>query len=317
MMRQRRLGRTGISVTELGFGASGIGNLNTAVNDDVAAATVDSAWEVGIRLFDTAPHYGLGLSERRLGSALAGRPRDEFILSTKVGRLLRPNPRRTGSDLTLGGFDVPDELTRAWDLTADGVRRSVDESLDRLGLDRVDVVYIHDPDDAIDEAIEVAIPALIKLRDQGAVRAVGVGMNQWQAPLRFVRETDIDVVMLAGRWTLLDRSGERLLDSCLERRVALVAAAPFNSGILAETWPPDGAQCHYGVASAEVLERARQLARVCNLGGAELPSAAIQFPLRHSAVSSAVVGMRSPAQVSNAVSRLAGDLGEDLWRSLN
>ena len=148
-------------MTELAFGASGIGNLGYAQSDDGAAATMDSAWEHGIRLFDTAPHYGLGLSERRLGAALAGRPRDEFVVSTKVGRLLRPNPAPTGSDLAAGGFDVPDDLARVWDLSADGVRRSLEESLERLGLDRVDIVYVHDPDHAVDRTIEETIPALI------------------------------------------------------------------------------------------------------------------------------------------------------------
>ena len=186
MIRTRPLGRTGIDVTELAFGASGIGNLGYAVSEEDAAAAVDSAWDLGIRLFDTAPHYGLGLSERRLGAALVGRPRSEFVVSTKVGRLLRPNPTPTGSDLATGGFAVPDALARVWDLSADGVRRSLDESLDRLGLSHVDIVYLHDPDHAVDQAIAQTIPALIELRDQGMVRAVGVGMNQWQAPLRIV-----------------------------------------------------------------------------------------------------------------------------------
>lgn len=316
MIRRRPLGRVGLAVTELGFGASGIGNLGYAQNDDDAAATVDSAWEQGIRLFDTAPHYGLGLSERRLGAALARRPRTEFVVSTKVGRLIRPNPAPTGSDLAAGGFDVPDDVARVWDLSADGVRRSLDESLERLGLDRVDIVYLHDPDHAVDQAIAEAIPALIRLRDEGVVGAVGVGMNQWQAPLRIVRETDVDVVMLAGRWTLLDRGGQPLVDACLTRGVALAAAAPFNSGILARPWPPDGASYDYGQAPAEVLHRARELARACEAAGAELPAAALQFPLRHAAVATVVVGMRSPEHVTSAVTRLAAPVSEQLWRSL-
>jgi D-threo-aldose 1-dehydrogenase len=316
MIGTRPLGRTGLKVPELAFGASGIGNLNRAQSDASAASAVDSAWQHGIRMFDTAPHYGLGLSERRLGAALAGRPRDQFLVSTKVGRLLRPNPAPVGCDLAAGGFDVPDDLTRVWDLSADGVRRSLDESLARLGLDRVDIVYLHDPDHAVDQAVDEAIPALIALREQGVVGAVGVGMNQWQAPLRIIQETDIDAVMLAGRWTLLDRGGEPLLDECLRRGVALVAAAPFNSGILARPWPPDGSNYDYGEAPAEVLARARDLARACQSGGAELPAAALQFPLRHPAVATVVVGMRSPAHVDSAIAGMAAAISEELWRSL-
>ncbi len=316
MIRTRPLGRTGIEVTELAFGASGLGNLGYAVSEEDAAAAVDSAWDLGIRLFDTAPHYGLGLSEHRLGAALVGRPRSEFVVSTKVGRLLRPNPTPTGSDLATGGFAVPDGLARVWDLSADGVRRSMDESLDRLGLSHVDIAYLHDPDHAVDQAIAQTIPALIELRDQGMVRAIGVGMNQWQAPLRIVRETDVDVVMLAGRWTLLDRRGEPLLEECRDRGVAVVAAAPFNSGILARPWPADDARYDYGVAPAEVLRRARDLALACERVGTELPSAALRFPLRHAAVASVVVGMRSPRHVTSAVAGLSAPISEELWESV-
>ncbi|WP_020524933.1 aldo/keto reductase [Catelliglobosispora koreensis] len=315
-MRTRRLGRTAIDVTELGFGASGIGNLSYAQTDDAAAAAVESAWNHGIRLFDTAPHYGLGLSERRLGAALAGLPRAEFVVSTKVGRLLRPNPVPTGSDLERGGFDVPDDQTRVWDLTADGIRRSLEESLDRLKLDRVDIVYLHDPDHVVDQAIMEAIPALISLREQGVVGAVGVGMNQWQAPLRIITETDIDVVMLAGRWTLLDRSGQQLLDKCVSRGVAIAAAAPFNSGILARPWPPDEARYDYGIAPDTVLQRARQLAEACDAAATSLPAAALQFPLRHPAVATVVVGMRSAGHVTSAVAGMSSAISEDLWQSL-
>ena len=156
MMGMRTIGRTQLAVTELGFGASGIGNLGDAVSDDVAMETVRAAWDTGIRHFDTAPHYGLGLSERRLGAALAGVARREFVLSTKVGRLIRPNPLATGAE-DAAGFSVPDDFTRVWDFSADGVRRSLAESLERLGMDRIDIVYVHDPDDAVDQAIAEAV----------------------------------------------------------------------------------------------------------------------------------------------------------------
>jgi D-threo-aldose 1-dehydrogenase len=196
------------------------------------------------------------------------------------------------------------------------VHRSLEESLNRLGLDRIDIAYIHDPDHAADQAVAESIPALLRLREVGVLGAVGVGMNQWQAPLRMVRETDIDVVMLAGRWTLLDRSGEALADECAERRVALVAATPFNSGILAQPWPPEGAHYDYGPAPADVLERARHLARTCDEAGEALPAAALQFALRHPAVASVVVGLRSPEHVQSAVAGLSAPLSDELWRSL-
>ena len=316
MIMKRALGRTGIDVSVVGFGASGLGNLNYPVDEETGRAAVDRAWDAGVRLFDTAPHYGLGLSESRLGRALRDRGRDEYVISTKVGRLLRPNPDPVGSDLGGGGFAVPDDLTRVWDLSADGVRRSLEESLRRLGLDRVDIVYVHDPDDAVDEAIAHAIPALVRLREEGVIGAVGVGMNQWQAPLRMVRETDLDVVMLAGRWTLLDRSGEPLLEECARRDVAVVAAAPYNSGILARPWPADGANYDYGTAPEVVLTRARTLAEVCGRFGSDLPTAAVQFPLRHPAVATVVAGMRSARHVEAATAAVTATLPDALWREL-
>ncbi|MEU8081747.1 aldo/keto reductase [Catellatospora citrea] len=314
-MPTRPLGRTGLSVTTLGFGASGIGNLGYARPDLDAAQAVHAAWEAGIRLFDTAPHYGLGLSEQRLGEALRAYPRDAYLLSTKVGRLLRPHPAPTGSDLAAGGFDVPDDLIRVWDFSADGVARSIEESLTRLGVDRIDIVYVHDPDDAVDDAVSHAVPALTALRDQGVIGAVGVGMNQWQAPLRMVRETDLDVVMLAGRYTLLDRSGEQLLDECESRGVAVVAAAPFNSGILARPWPQDGTNFNYGPAPDEVLQQARRLAETCREHDVTLPVAALQFPLRHPAVASVVTGMRSAEHVVDAVTGMQTTVPDGLWQA--
>ena len=248
VLPRRRVRQTSVLLTEVGFGGASAGNLYRETSDAGAAAALDAAWAGGIRYFDTAPHYGLGLSESRLGAALRSRPRAEFVLSTKVGRLLEDNPSPAGSDLAAGGFAVPDRLRRRLDYSAAGVRRSLEDSLARLGLDRVDVVYVHDADDHVDEAIAGAIPELVRMREEGIIGAAGVGMNQWQAPLRMVRETDLDVVMLAGRWTLLDRSGAPLLAECAARGVSVVAAAPFNSGLLAQPWPPDDAHFNYGPA---------------------------------------------------------------------
>jgi D-threo-aldose 1-dehydrogenase len=312
-MLRRQVGLTGLSVTELGFGGAPIGGLFKASPADAARAAVDAAWDAGIRYFDTAPHYGLGLSERRLGEALRGRPREEYVLSTKVGRLLVPNPAPTGSDLAAGGFAVPDDLIRVLDYSADGVRRSLDASLQRLGLDRVDIVLVHDPDDHADQAIAEALPTLIGLRDQGVIEAVGLGMNQWQVPLRAVRETDLDVIMLAGRWTLADRSGAPLLEACAERHISVLAAGPFNSGLLARPWPPDGAHFNYGPAPAHLLEQARRLARRSEEHGLTLPQAALLFPLLDKTVACVVAGLGSPGHVESAVRWLTAPGPETNW----
>ncbi|MGH3166948.1 MAG: aldo/keto reductase [Trebonia sp.] len=238
------------------------------------------------------------------------------VLSTKVGRLLEPNEAPTGSDLESGGFAVPDDLTRRFDFSRDGVLLSLESSLHRLGLSRIDIVYLHDPDDHVDQAIREAIPALARLRDQGVIGVVGVGMNQWQALLRMVRETDLDVVMLVGQWTLLDRSGAPLLAECLGRGVAVVAAAPYNSGLLARDWPEATARFDYGCASLDNLARARSLAGVCQRHGTTLPAAALQFPLRHPAVMSVVAGMRTASEVGSALGRLAETVPEAAWAEL-
>ena len=315
-MKRRTVGHTQLELSELGYGGASVGNLNVALDDEAAASTLRAAWEAGVRYFDTAPHYGLGLSERRLGAALAGLPRDEFVVSTKVGRLLIPNPSPKGWDLD-NGFVVPDDLTRARDYSRDGVLRSLESSLDRLGLDRVDVVYVHDPDDYLDEAISVTVPALAELRDAGVVGAIGAGMNSSEPLLRIVKESDVDLVMLAGRWTLLDRSGSPLLAECLERGVSVVSAAVFNSGLLARSWPPDGAPFNYSPASEAVLARARALARVCQDFGTTLPEAAASFGLRHPAVASVVVGAGSADHVTVAAQRVTTELPDRTWQALD
>jgi D-threo-aldose 1-dehydrogenase len=306
-----------MALTELGYGGAQLGNLGRATDPVEGRGGVDAAWAGGIRYFDTAPHYGLGLSERRLGEALAARPRGEYRLSTKVGRMLDPNPAPTGSDLAAGGFAVPDDLVRRFDFSADAVRRSLEGSLERLRTDHIDIVYIHDPDDHVDAATAAAAPALIQLRDEGVIGAVGVGMNQWQAPLRMIRETELDVVMLAGRYTLLDRGGQELVDECAARGVGLVAAAPFNSGLLATPHPQPGKNFDYGPASTEILTQAQHLAAICERAGAELPAAALQFALRRPATVSVVCGMRTAVEVDAAVRRIAAPLTEQLWDELD
>jgi D-threo-aldose 1-dehydrogenase len=313
----RKIGRTSVEVSDLGFGAAQIGNLYVEVDDATAHGAVDAAWAAGVRYFDTAPHYGLGLSEARLGAALASRPRDDFVVSTKVGRLLVPNPSPSGSDVAEAGFAVPDGLARVYDYSRDGVRRSLEASLARLQMDRVDIVYVHDPDDYLDVAISEAIPALAELRDAGLVGAIGAGMNFWPPLLRIVTEADVDVVMLAGRWTLIDRSGGPLLAECERRKVSVVAAAPFNSGLLARPWPPDGANFDYAPAPPGLLAQARSMATVCQEHGTTLPEVAMQFPLHHPAVASVVAGTRTSAQAVANSGFMRAKIPEAVWPALD
>ncbi|GAA1054986.1 oxidoreductase [Agromyces luteolus] len=309
--------RSGPALTELGFGAAQLGNLYRPTGDAEAREAVDAAWDAGIRYFDTAPHYGLGLSERRLGEALRDRPRDEFVLSTKVGRLLVASgyPEGTMDD---GGFAVPATLRREWDLSRDGVRRSVEESLERLGLDRIDIAYLHDPDDHGEQAHAEAIPALIELREEGVVGAVGAGMNQSAMPAEFVDRHDVDVIMLAGRYTLLEQGAlDDLMPLAAERGVGIVAAAVYNSGLLSKPRPAADATYDYGPAPAEVMARANAIADVCEEFGLTLPEAAVAFPLRHPAVVSVVVGMRTADQVAGTVARYGAEIPEAFWQALS
>lgn len=307
---------TRVRLTSLGFGAAQIGNLYRAMTDDEARAAVDAAWTAGLRYFDTAPHYGLGLSERRLGAALVGRPREDFVVSTKVGRLLVPSPTTAGRRDD-EGFDVPADRRRAWDFSRDGVLRSLEASLERTGLDRVDVVYVHDPDDFGDQAAREAIPALVELREQGVVGAVGAGMNQSAMLARFVNETDVDVVMCAGRFTLLEQPAlDDLLPLAAERGVAVVVAGVYNSGMLAHENPPDDVTYDYARAPAALLERTRRIAAACADHGVTLPQAALAYVRTHPAVVSTVVGMRTAGQVRATLDRAAAVVPDDLWPAL-
>jgi D-threo-aldose 1-dehydrogenase len=298
----------------LSFGAAPIGNLYREVGDEEAAATVAAAWEAGVRYFDTAPHYGLGLSERRLGAALRAYPRDAFVVSTKVGRVLEPQPA-AGRDPA--GFAVPARFRRRWDFSRDGVLRSLDDSLERLGLDRVDVVFLHDPDDHWRAALTEAYPTLAELRAQGVVRAIGAGMTQAAMLAAFVRETDMDVLMLAGRYTLLEQGPlDELLPLCAERGVAVVAVGVFNSGLLALPRPPAGATYDYVPAPPELIARTHRIADVCERHGATLPAAALQFPLAHPAVVSVGVGCHTAAQVRRNAADVRAPLPAALWDEL-
>jgi D-threo-aldose 1-dehydrogenase len=315
VIASRRLRAATPPLTELSLGCSQLGNLHHAIDDDTARATVDAAWDEGVRYFDTAPHYGLGLSERRLGAALATRPRAAYVVSTKVGRLLEPLAAVRGQDTE--GFAVAATHRRIWDFSRDGVRRSIDESLQRLGLDRVDIAYLHDPDDHLEQVLAAGYPALEELRDEGVVAAIGAGMNQAPMLAEIGRNTDVDLVMLAGRYTLLEQGAlDDLLPVCERRGIGVVAAGVFNSGVLAHSDPPEVATYDYDRAPADVLDRARRIAKVCERHGTTLPEAAIAFPLGHPAVVSVCVGTRSPEQVRRNARSLGAPIPQALWDEL-
>ncbi|MFJ6701391.1 MULTISPECIES: aldo/keto reductase [unclassified Streptomyces] len=307
------LGRSGVPVSPLGLGAAAIGNLYTEVPDRQAHDTVTAAWERGVRYFDTAPHYGLGLSERRLGEALRAYDRDAYTLSTKVGRRLEPGPG-AGDDLA-DGFAVPDTHRRVWDFSADGIRRTLEASLERLGLDRIDVVYLHDPDDHAEQAFREGYPALEKLRSEGLVRAIGAGMNQTAMLTRFVRDTDVDVVLCAGRYTLLDQSAlADLLPAAAERGASVVIGGAFNSGLLAD--PRPDATYNYTQAPPELLARAVRLKTLAERHGTTLRAAALAFCAAPAAVASVLVGARSAAEIEDGARQFATPVPAAFWQEL-
>jgi D-threo-aldose 1-dehydrogenase len=313
-LRTRQLGTSAVRVTELSFGGAAIGNLFTEVSDEAAAAAVAAAWQSGIRTFDTAPHYGLGLSERRLGAALRRYPRDEYVICTKVGRLLEQASPPYGRDTE--GFAVPATCRRVRDYSADGVQRSLEASLDRLGLDRIDVALIHDPDDYGEQALGEAYPALERLRSEGCVRAIGAGMNQAEMLTRFVTDTDVDVVLIAGRYTLLDQSASRqLLPAARDRGVSILAGGVFNSGLLAA--PAANVNYDYLPAPGNLVVRARTLEAICAQFDVPLRAAAARFPMRQPAVASVLIGARCAAEVADAVSLWHSEIPAALWDALD
>ncbi|MEV5236042.1 aldo/keto reductase [Streptomyces pseudogriseolus] len=313
-MERNRLGRSDVHVTELGFGGGPLGGLFEPVDDDTATRTLEAAWDSGIRYFDTSPHYGIGQSERRVGALLRGKPRDAWTLSTKVGRVLVPQDPGGRTD---EAFEVPATHRRVWDFTRDGVLRSVEDSLTRMGVDRIDVLYLHDAEEHFEDALRDGYPALAELRAQGTVGAVGAGMYHTGKLTRLVEETDVDVVMLSGRYTLLDHSAlDDLLPACAARGVSVLAASVLNSGVLATPRPSAGATYDYAPAGPRTLERARRLAAVCEAHGVPLPAAAMRFPLHHPAVAGVVVGMRSADEVRRNTEAYGTKIPAQLWSDL-
>ena len=307
------VGRTGIQVTRLGFGTAPIGGLYAAVAAADGIAMCEHAWDLGVRYFDTAPQYGYGLAERRVGTVLRQQPRDSYVLSTKVGRLIRPaSAEELAQPSTFAG--TTDERP-VWDFSRDGVRRSLDESLARLGVDRVDIVFLHDPDDHWQAAIDEAYPALHDLRAQGVIGAIGAGMNQAEMLARFAREAEMDVFLCAGRYTLLDQSAlPELMPVCEQRGISLVIGGVMNSGILAN--PAAGARYDYAEAPAEMVERAQGVRAVCERHGVPLRAAAMQFPLAHPQVCSVVAGVRTPAHLDEYRDWMRLPIPDALWADL-
>ncbi len=298
----------------VGLGGAPLGNMFSEVSETDAVATVEAAWDAGWRYFDNAPHYGLGLSERRMGDVLRDKPRDEFVLSTKVGRLLVDGGSPAPDD---EGFAVTTNLRRQWDFSADGIRHSIDESLERLGLDRIDVVFLHDPDDHYAEALETGFPTLAALRDEGVVGAIGAGMNQSEMLADFVRRTDLDVIMLAGRYTVLDHAAlDDVLPACVEHDVDVIAVGVFNSGLLSRPRPLPNATFDYAPASQARLEAANKIADICEAHNVTLPAVALQFPLSHPAVAGVAVGCRTPAEVHRNATLSLESVPPAVWTDL-
>jgi len=321
---RRAIGTAGLAVTRLSFGGASIGGLFRPVEEGEAIRVIRHAWDLGIRSFDTAPLYGYGESERRIGRALADRAREDFVLSTKVGRLVHPaDAIPIGADIdrqAIAGredafYHRTEPVRLVFDYTYDGVLRSIEASLVRLGLERIDIALIHDPDEHWEEAIGGAYRALDRLRNDGVVRAIGVGMNQAPMLARFTRETDVDAILAANRYTLLNQEAiDELLPLCVERGIAVLIGGVMNSGILVD--PSSAARFDYIPAPPDVVARARRLAAVCDRHGVELRAAAIQFPLAHPAVASLVAGVRSIEHLDEYPRAMAMDLPAALWADL-
>ncbi len=303
-------------VPQIGLGCATLGNLGSEMSDEQAAEILESAWAAGIRHFDTAPHYGLGLSEARLGRFLVTKPRDEFVVSTKAGRLIRPNPAWDGRQDD-EGFTVTGALRREWDFSELGVRTSLEESLARLGLESVDVLYLHDPEIwDLEGGLKSGMPALGSIRDEGLVRAIGVGSMSSETLLAAARTGLADLLMVAGRYTLADQSiVPEVLDACRETGSRIVAAAVFNSGLLSGA-PAGSTTYDYGAVPADKVELVRRIAEVCGSYDIDVPTAALHFPLRSEMVAGVILGAANGDQVRQNVERLAATVPDELFTTL-
>ncbi|MDQ6435004.1 aldo/keto reductase [Mesorhizobium sp. LHD-90] len=320
-----RIGNGGLDFTELGFGSAPLGNLYRSISDDDAQAILEKAWDTGVRYYDTAPLYGLGLSETRLNRFLRGKRRDDYVLSTKVGRLMRVSTpeERTG----IGKFFDTPSRREVYDYSFDGVMRSVEFSLERLGIDRIDILFAHDLDifthgskqaaDArIEEFMRSGYGALVSLRDQGVVKAIGGGINEWQMAQTLAKRGDFDLFLLAGRYTLLEQEAlDTFLPLCQNRGIGIVLGGPYNSGILATGAKP-GAFYNYSEAPQEILDRVTRIEAVCKRHGVRLIEAALQFPLSHPSVVSVIPGGQRVAEVESNRALVETKVPASLWADL-
>lgn len=312
------IGRTGLRVTRLGLGSTPFGNLLTQVSEESAAEALAAAWRHGLRYFDTAPFYGYGLAEERVGAALRDQPRDAFTLSSKVGRLVRPGPRTAPDEIQPNGqpfYLAKPDMMLVSDYSYDGAMRSVEESLRRLGTDRIDIAYIHDPDLHFDVALSGACKALVELRASGVVKAIGAGMNQWQMLSEFLDHVNFDIVLLAGRYSLLEQPAlPSFLPKCMASGCRVALGGVFNSGLLAD--PRANATYNYQPAPAQLVEKALRIEAVCNAHDVPLKAAALQFPLGHPAIASVLIGVRSAAEVHENVCLFGTHIPAALWDAL-
>lgn len=323
---QRAIGATGLEVSTLGFGTMAVGGQYADVDEAAAIATITAALAAGITFFDTAPQYGCGLAEERLGAALRAEQSTAVVISSKVGKRIAPLGSGGQAQRALhfpGGHDAE----MLFDFSRDGTLRMVDDTLARLGRTSVDMLLIHDVtrhfhgEDGLEAAITAAmngtLRALHGLRDQGVMKAIGIGLKDTDVAMRFIEEGDIDVALIPGRLTLLDQSAltSGLLDTCAKHGVAYIAAAPFDSGILA-TGPVPGARSAYQPASADVIARVENIAAVCRDHGVTLQAAALQYPLQHAAVVSVLAGMKTPAEVASNVGSMGTIAPVSLWSDL-
>lgn len=320
-----RLGNGGLNFTELGFGSAPLGNLYRSISDGEADAILARAWEAGVRYYDTAPLYGFGLSETRMNRFLRDKPRDQYVLSTKVGRLLEPCP--PGARDGVGKwFDVPSRR-EIYDYSYDGVMRSIDDSFARLGLDRIDVLLVHDLDvpnqgsranvDAkLAQLMAGGYHALERLRKEGAIKAFGAGVNEWEICQQMAERGDFDLFLLAGRYTLLEQEAlETFLPLCQARGIGIVIGGPYNSGILA-TGPKPGAFYNYEPAPKEILERVGRIEAVCKAHGVRMVDAAYRFPLLHPSVVSVIPGGQGVAEMESNIAAAATAIPGALWSDL-
>jgi len=312
----RRISDTDISVTCFGFGGASMGNMYTVAHDDAAVRAIRSAHKAKVRYFDTAPMYGFGKSERLYGSVLKDQPRDSFVLSSKVGRLIVAGKPTPESEDTC--FVEIDNAYSIFDYSRDGVLRSLEESRKRLGIERIDIVYIHDPDvnDSFKQALEEAFPALADLKSQGIIGAIGAGMNQAEMLCEFAKNADFDCFLLAGRYTLLDQIAlQELLPLCQQKNISIVIGGAYNSGILA-TGAVEGAHYNYAPAPPEIMEKTRNIETVCARFNIPMKAAALQFPFGHPTVVSNIPGVKTKERFEENLSLFTYPIPADFWAAL-